>query len=271
MDEDEVNVDNAVVEGNEEPVTEILQLLEYPENVVDLPETQIMYQRGMSSKASGLRYKKDILFTVFCIVGIQVNRMPTTNTHALHQTCMTIFTQLVENNGRNLLANTIGLFVYLPNQAIPTEVYQYLVDFCTKEVNQETRAATKATKVVVSVVEASMILRGKIIFDAYCSARNAVNNMMNPLYREPKSGENISGVLLQVRMTLYKDHVKSLQRDKLMRESRKLDDLKGKEKAVDREAWIVAKLADYVEGEFDPDWYPSGWMIFCLCGKPAGM
>ena len=91
MDEDEANLDNAVVEGNEELVSEILQLLEYPENVVDLPETQIMYQRGMSSKAKGLRYKKDILFTVICIVGIQVNRMQTTNTHALHQTYLTIF------------------------------------------------------------------------------------------------------------------------------------------------------------------------------------
>jgi hypothetical protein len=270
MDEDEINPDNAVAEGHEQPAAEILQLLAYPENVVDLPEMQIMYQRGLSSKAMGLRYKKDILNAVFCIVGVQVNRMPTTNSHGLHQTCMTIFSQLVENNGQNLLANTIGLFVYLPNQTIPADVYQYLVDFCTKEVNKESRAATKATKVVVTEQEASMILRGKIIFDTYCSAKNAVNNLMNPLYREPKSGENTSGVLMQVRMTLYKDHMKSLQREKLMRESRNLAELKGKSNAADREAWIVAKLVDYVDGEFDADWYPSGWMIFCLCGKPAG-
>jgi hypothetical protein len=91
-----------------------------------------------------------------------------------------------------------------------------------------------------------MILRGKIIFDTYCSAKNAVNNLMNPLYRKPKSGENISGVLLQVRMTLYKDHMKSLQREKLMRESRNLAELKGKSNAADREAWIVQYVSNMI-------------------------
>jgi hypothetical protein len=82
---------------------------------------------------------------------------------------MTIFSQLVENNGQNLLANTIGLFVYLPNQTIPADVYQYIVDFCTKEVDKASRAATKATKVVVTEQKESMILRGKIIFDTHCT------------------------------------------------------------------------------------------------------
>ena len=269
MIEEEI-LENPVNEGAEEAVNEILQLLAYPEAVVDLPEMQIMHQRAIVTKPKLEKYKKEFFVAVCCLVGIQVGRMPTTNLQCVYQSCSTIYTQLLEGGGLNLLSNTIGLFIYLPNQTFPAEIYQYLVDFCTKEINKESRAAAKATKVVVSEVEAAMILRGKSIFDTYSSTRTAINNTMNPLFREPKSGENISGVLLQIRMTLHQAHLKNIQREKFMRESRSLPEFKQKSKSVEREAWITKKLSDYVNGEFDVDWYPSGWMIFCLCGVPAG-
>ena len=223
-------VENPVNEGAEEAINEILQLLAYPELVVDLPEKQTMHQRAVGTKPKLEKYKKEFFVAVCCLVGIQVGRMPTTNIQCVYQSCSTIYTQLLESGGANLLANTIGLFIYLPNQTFPAEIYQYLVDFCTKEINKESRAAAKATKVVVSEVEAAMILRGKSIFDTYSSTRTAVNNTMNPLFREPKSGENISGVLLQIRMTLHQAHLKSIQREKFMRESRSLPEFKQKSK-----------------------------------------
>lgn len=93
---------------------------------------------------------------------------------------------------------------------------------------------------------------------------------MNPFFKEPKFRENNSEVLLHLRMTLHQALLKNFPRGKFMRESRSLPEFKQKFKSVEREAWIIKKLSDYVDGEFDVDWYPSGWMIFSLCRVPAG-
>lgn len=268
-DDDLANVVDAPEVGNENP-TEILPLCAYPENIVDLPEIQVMHQRSLLSKPKLEKYKKEFFTAVCCLVGIEVGRMPTANLPTVYQSCMTIYSSLLTKGGESLLLNTIGLFIYLPGTTFPPEILQHLVDFCSKEMNKDSRAATKATKVVVSAAESNSILLGKFIFDTYCSTRTAVNNQYNPLYREPKSGENISGVLLQVRMTLFRSHQKSLFREKLMRESKNLAEFKNKSNQSDRDTWITNRLINFKDVDFDVDWYPNGWMIFCLCGKAAG-
>ena len=68
MDNDEVAIDAG--DANEaEVLGELLQLLAYPENVVDLPEVQVMLP-----KSSMIRYKKEIFTTVCCVAGIEVGR-----------------------------------------------------------------------------------------------------------------------------------------------------------------------------------------------------
>lgn len=274
---DEENVTNGddviavvVPEVVDEIQGEILSLCAYPENVADLPETQIMQQRSILSKPKLEKYKREFFNAVCCLVGIEVGRMPTANISSVYQSCMTIYSNLLLRGGENLLLNTIGLFVYLPGATFPAEVLQHLVDFCSKEMNKESRAATKATKVVVTAAESNGILLGKFIFDTYSAMKTAVNNQYNPLYREPKSGENITGVLLQVRMTLFRAHQKILFREKLMRESKNLAEFKNKCNQSDRDVWITSRQVNFKEVDFDVDWYPNGWMIFCLCGKPAG-
>ena len=252
-------------------VDEITSLCAYPENVVDLPEIQIMYQRSLLSKSNSLNFKKQMHSSVCCVSGIEVGRMPTAAMPAVYQSTMTVYSNLIMKGGEYLILNTIGLFVHLPGTTIPADVLQYLVDFCSKEMNKESRAATKATKVVVTAEEGNNILLGKAIFDIYSSTRTAVNNQYNPLFREPTSGENITGVLLQVRMTLFRAHQKGLFREKLMRESKNIAEFKNKSNASDRETWITSRLGNFKEVDFDEDWYPNGWMIFCLCGKPAGI
>ena len=191
-------------------VGEIVYLCAYPENVVDLPEIEIMQQRSLFLKSNSLNFKKQVHTSVCCMTGIEVGRMPTAARSTVCQSSMTVYSNLITKGGENLLLNTIGLFAYLPGSTIPSDVLQYLVDFCSKEMNKERRAATKATKVVVTAAEVNNILLGKAIFDIYSSTRTAVNNQYNLVFREPKSGENITGVVLHVRMTLCRAHEKGL-------------------------------------------------------------
>lgn len=247
MDNEEVANEGGVADAVAEVPGELLQLLPYPENVVDIPETQMMQLKSVLSKSKLDKYKKEFFITVCCLVGIEVGRKETSNMSSLYQQCMTIYAGLLNDNGSALLLNTIGLFVYLPNATFPPEIYQSLLEFCAKEFKNESRAASKATKVVVTPSEAQCILRGKVIFDTYSDTRKLVNNQYNNLHREPTSGENLSGVLLQVRMTLFKAYRKGLERDKFMRESKNLPEYAGKGEATDREAWINGKLADFTE------------------------
>jgi hypothetical protein len=109
---------------------------------------------------------------------------------AVDRSTMTVYSNLILKGGENLIMNMIGLFVHLPESTIPPNALQHLVDFCSKEMNKDSRAATKATKVVGTAAEGNNILLGKAIFDIYSSTRTAVNNQYNPLFRGPKSGEN---------------------------------------------------------------------------------
>ena len=201
MDNDEVAIDAG--DANEaEVLGELLQLLAYPENVVDLPEVQVMQTKSLLTKSSMIRYKKEIFTTVCCVAGIEVGRKETMNQSSLYQHSMTIYANLLIYNGSALLMNTIGLFVHLPGSTFLPDIYKSLLEFCAKEFKNESRAASKATKVVVSPEEAQNILRGKVIFNTCTATRKVANNQYNSLFREPKSGENLSGVLLLVR-TLF--------------------------------------------------------------------
>ena len=56
---------------------EILQLLRYPENVVDQPEAAKMLTAALQSKSKMEKYKKDFFNTVCCLVGSEVGDSPT--------------------------------------------------------------------------------------------------------------------------------------------------------------------------------------------------
>ena len=253
---------------------EILQLLSYPENVVDQPEATKMLTVANQSKSKMEKYKKDFFNTVCCLVGLEIGDTPTTNLNDLYQKCMTIYGKLLESNGAALLANTIGIFVHLPGGAFPPNVYQFLMNFVTKEFNLETRTASKALKVVSSEAETAVLMRGKVVWETYLETEKTVNNVHNPLYRDPKSGENLAGVLLQIRMTLHKENAKDLERSRLLRVSRTMPKFLGFAKsniiATARMAWNTSKLTEFNYTGFEDDWYPAVWMIFFLCGLPAG-
>jgi hypothetical protein len=253
---------------------EILQLLKYPENVVDQPEAAKMLTAALQSKSKMEKYKKDFFNSVCCLVGLEVGDTPTTNLNDIYQRCMTIYSKLLENNGTALLANTIGIFVHLPGGAFPSDILQFLLSFLTKGFNLETRTAAKALKVVSSEAETSILMRGKVVWDTFMEAKKTVNNVHNPLYREPKSGENLAGVLLQIRMTLHKENAKDLEKSRLLRVSRTMPEFIGFAKsnviANARMAWNNTKMLDFNYAGFEDDWYPAVWMIFFLCGLPAG-
>ena len=253
---------------------EILQLLRYPENVVDQPEAAKMLTAALQSKSKMEKYKKDFFNTVCCLVGLEVGDSPTTHLNDIYQRCMTIYSKLLENNGAALLANTIGIFVHLPGGAFPSDILQFLLSFLTKGFNLETRTAAKALKVVSSEAETSTLMRGKVVWDTFMDTKKTVNNVHNPLYREPKSGENLAGVLLQIRMTLHKENAKDLEKSRLLRVSRTMPEFIGFAKsniiANARMAWNNTKMLDFNYAGFEDDWYPAVWMIFFLCGLPAG-
>lgn len=268
-------VEIAVVDPvSQEEGGEILQLLSYPENVVDLPEAIKMLNVAGQSKSKMEKYKKDFFSVVCVLVGLEISDSPTTNLNDLYQRAMSIYSKLLENNGAALLANTIGIFVHLPAGAFPKEIYQFLLNFTTKEFNLETRNAAKAQKVVTSEAETSVLMRGKVVWETFQDTKKQVNNVHNPLYREPKSGENLAGVLLQIRMTLHKANAKDLERSRLLRVSRTMPEFIGFAKnntiATARLAWNVSKLTEFNYTGFEEDWYPAVWMVFFLCGLPAG-
>jgi hypothetical protein len=68
-------VDNASPDS--EP-GEIIQLLKYPENVIDQPEAAKMLIAALQSKSKMEKYKKDWFNTVCCLVGLEVGDSPTT-------------------------------------------------------------------------------------------------------------------------------------------------------------------------------------------------
>ena len=84
-----------------------------------------------------------------------------------------------------------------------------------------------------------------------------VNNVHNPLYREPKSGENLTGVLVQIRMTLHKANAKDLERSRLRRVSRTMPEFLGfaisNVIAASRMAWNSNKLTEFNYSGFEED------------------
>jgi hypothetical protein len=73
MDNEEVTLDAG--EADEaEVLGELLQLLAYPENVVDLPELQVMQAKSLLSKSSMVKFKKEIFTTVCCMTCTEVGR-----------------------------------------------------------------------------------------------------------------------------------------------------------------------------------------------------
>ena len=138
----------------------------------------------------------------------------------------------------------------------------------------ETKNASKALKVVISEAETAALMRGKIVWETYHDTKRTVNNVHNPLYREPKSGENLAGVLLQIRMTLHKANAKDLERSRLLCVSRTMSEFLGFAKsnaiAANRMAWNSNKLTEFNYSGFEKDWYPAIWMVFFSCGLPAG-
>ena len=173
---------------------------------------------------------------------------------------MTNYGKLLESNGAALLANTIGIFAHLPGTTFPKDVYQSLLNFTTKAFNLQTRTASKALKVVASEAKLSVLMQANIGW--------------NPLYREPESGEILAGVLLQIRITLYKANAKDLERSRLLRVSCSMLEFLGFAKsnliAASRMAWNSNKLTESNYSGFEEDWYPTIWMVLSLCGLPAG-
>jgi hypothetical protein len=103
--------ESAALDNDSEP-GEIIQLLKYPENVIDQPEAAKMLTAALQSKSKIDKYKKDWFSTVYCLVGLAVGDSPTTHLNDMFQRCMTIYNKLLETNGAALLANTIGIFVH---------------------------------------------------------------------------------------------------------------------------------------------------------------
>lgn len=248
---------------------EILQLLSYPENVVDQPESVKMLTVATQSNSKMEKYKKDFFNTIYCLVGLEIGDSPTTNINDIYQRYMTIYGKLLESNGAALLANTVGIFVHLPGTTFPKDVYQSLLNFTTKAFNLETRTASQALKVVTSEAESSILMRREIVWETYQDTKRTVNNLHNPLYREPKSGENLAGVLLQIRMTLHKANAKDLERSRLLRVSRTMPEFLGFAKSnsisASRMAWNSSKLTEFNYSGFEEDWYPAIWMVsYCV-------
>jgi hypothetical protein len=178
--------ESAALDNDSEP-GEIIQLLKYPENVIDQPEAAKMLTAALQSKSKIDKYKKDWFCTVYCLVGLAVGDSPTTHLNDMYQRCMTIYNKLLETNGAALLANTIGIFVHLPGGAFPSDILQLLLSFLTKGFNLETRTAAKALKVVTSEAETSILMRGKVVWGTFMDTKKTVHDVHNPLYREPKS------------------------------------------------------------------------------------
>ena len=111
-------------------------------------------------------------------------------------------------------------------------------------------------------------MRGKVVWETYLETKKTVNNVRNPLYRDPKTGENLAGVLLQIRMTLHKENAKDLERSRLLRVSRTMPEFLGFAKsnviATAGLAWNNSKLTEFKYTGFEEDWYPAVWMIFFL-------
>ena len=75
-------------------------------------------------------------------------------------------------------------------------------------------------------------------------------------------------------MALHKANAKDLERSRLLRVSRTMPEFLGFAKckiiAAARLAWNTSKLTEFNYTGFEDDWYPTVWMIFFLCGLPAG-
>jgi len=149
----------------------------------------------------------------------------------------------------------------------------FLQAFVNKDIPKESKKMSRQTKVVDDQARRICDV-GKEIWDMFHDGVKQCN-VFNPLYVPPKSGQNISGVLLQIREGVFKTDTLRRMHDSAYLKAMRQDEFKGKKDlaTVSARNLFIKKEIDKnlsKEDKFTTDWYPPFWLLFVYFGVPCG-
>ena len=121
----------------------------------------------------------------------------------IHRTCYVAFGKYLLDGGRAFILNTTAILLQLtPSGGWPDSVYPSLEQFTLKEYNLATKEARKIVGTEADRGKANSLMRGSEIWTTFKAAQKSANTY-NSSWRKLKSGENKSGLLTQIRESLW--------------------------------------------------------------------
>ena len=212
---------------------------------------------------------REFFIYICCLIGQET----TTNSDKmhlsdLHKTCYVAFGKYLADGGRSFILNTTAILHQLmPANSWPEGVLSSLEKFTTKEFNLATKEARKIIGAESYIGRGNSLMRGNEIWNTFKAAQKSAN-IYNSSWGKLKSGENKSGLLYQIRESLWprEERQKNIKRIQTRALSKKFDNDEAKA------AWITSETdaANRNIAAFNPKWFPSGWLAFVYLGYPSG-
>jgi len=143
-----------------------------------------------------------------------VTKEPKTNMNEIHMIAYNKFVNIDRNDYFAIINSGHGLFQNVEKK-LPDFVVQRLREWLTEDLvgnNEAIHTPVRKKK-------------GEKIWQTFTDARHEVNNLANPRVRECKSGENMTGILLEVRERMFIEDRSRIRKDEL---STKASDTVGK-------------------------------------------
>ena len=224
--------------------------------------------KDSDKKTTQQQIHREFFVFISCLIGQET----TTNGDKMHindiyKLCYISFGKYLEDNGRAFLLNTTAILnQQSPPGAWPEGVYKYLQQFMSKEYNLSTKEARRILGKVQDKLRANNIMRGLEIWTTFKAAQKSAN-VYNSSWRKLKSGENKSGLLKQIRESIWpgEEKQKNVKRVQAKALQKKIDN------EAEKATWIAKEIEEANKNPepFNPKWFPTGWISFCYLGYPS--
>ena len=196
------NVDSARAPDDAEEAFDVSQVagINYRKGTVESDQMVLL----LATVKSGCReVRRTQLWNNFytymcCVIGASiVTRDSTMSLNDIYLSCYTRYVSFFVGNYFQIIHSGHGLFQNVPDGKIPDIVLEKSKEFLVRDNPGEVPTNLN------SVVEGIRVKKGKEIWEVYKEAKREVVNVCNLLVREIKSGENKTGVLLEIREKLF--------------------------------------------------------------------
>ena len=201
-----------------------------------------------------------------------LNKGPKVHSDTLKLNAATMYIHYCDANFQELKLQGMKIGVFSGLSQLPRGLDTYLTSKIGKKSSYDVGRLPANLK-KKSTEEQDQWILGYNIFQTFDEVKKMVVNTLGPLYTTPlPSGHSKEGALLRLRMSLYKPLHEEHQRDLCVKEYQKKCKQQQLPTTINQKLkYLEEHMPKRLEkiGEFQMSWFPTGWLTFCLMGKPS--